>query len=121
LYAKGYSKKKIHSILGFILYYVNFENPEYPAIFGQAINTINQAESAMGVIELIQEELKRQAREEGLKEGREEGREEGIEYAVVGLLRNGFSPQQIAEMLSLSLDKVMAIKTKLDAGEIEGQ
>jgi hypothetical protein len=41
LYAKGYSKKKIHSILGFILYYVNFEEPEYTAIFGQAINTIN--------------------------------------------------------------------------------
>ena len=113
LYAKGFSKKKIHSALGFILYYVNFEKPEYSTIFGDAINAITKTKATMGVIELIQEELKKQA----WKEGREEGREEGFDLAIASLLRNGFSPEQISTMLSLPLEKILTVKAKLEQQE----
>ena len=44
--------------------------------------------------------------EEGLEKGREKGREEGREEIVLSMLRAGMTPETIAELTSLSLERI---------------
>ena len=121
LYKKGYKKKKIQRVYSFIRFYIDFEEKEFSVIFESSLSVITKSRAPMGIIEYIQEELKKEAWESGLKEGREkgleegrvkgreEGREEALKISIGGLLRNGFTVEQIADFLSLPLEEALQI------------
>ena len=68
----------------------------------------------MGINEIIEQELKRQAWEEGLEEGLEKGIEKGLEKGSFetlktvsrSLISKGFSTDEIAEILELDVKLV---------------
>ena len=77
----------------------------------------------MGIIEAIQEELKKQAWEEGLEEGREEGRQEeraAVQTTIViNMLKKGSTVEFITEVTGVEEARVVAIKAQLEAdGEL---
>ena len=73
----------------------------------------------MGIIEAIQEELKKQAWEEGLEEGREEERAAVQTTIVINLLKKGSTVEFITEVTGVEEARVVAIKAQLEAdGEL---
>lgn len=69
-----------------------------------------EIEAMFGLSDLKQTRFYQEALQEGRKEGRKEGREEGERKAkletVPNLLRLGLTPEQIAQVLNLSLEEV---------------
>ncbi|NBC09058.1 MAG: hypothetical protein GVY26_17855 [Bacteroidetes bacterium] len=77
----------------------------------------------MGIIEAIQEELKKQAWEEGLQEGRKERREEeraAVQTTIVtNMLKKELTVAFITEVTGVDEARVLAIKAQLEAdGEL---
>ncbi len=78
----GIGKSKIAAILNFIKFYVHFSDPALSLIFEKQVEPLIYKPATMGIIEAIQEELKRQAYTQGLKEGRKEGVKQGVKEGV---------------------------------------
>ena len=61
-----------------------------------------------------------EAREEGREEGRQEGwnsgceygRQEGIEQTAVNMLQDGMSPEKVAQLTGLTIERMEKIKQK---------
>ncbi len=87
--------------------------------------SVTKSNKPMGIREAILHEVEtrgiEKGRQEGIDEGIEKGRQEGIDaglqlgeesilrHAVPAMLEKGFSIEEIAEILSVSLDKVQAM------------
>lgn len=113
-------RKKTDRVLNFLGHYIHLHLPEEIDKFEEEIDKITKKRTSMGIIEAIQEELKRQAMEEGravgielgLEEGREQGIEQGIEQGqaqlqkthILKLHSKGFSNEAIAELLDIEME-----------------
>lgn len=110
LLKSGYDKPKVHRVLNFIGHYVKLQIPEEINKFETVINHITKNKRHMGILEAIEEELKRQAIEEGRVEGIEERRKQGVVSAykeqVIKLYKKDLSIQEIIDLLELDLDFV---------------
>jgi hypothetical protein len=114
LYAKGFPKGTFSRMCGFIRDYVSFGNSELLPKLESEIDEINKPAKPMGILELIEQETRKQATKQGLAEGRrvgrQEGRQEGAEQTLIDsiqkLYRKGFSVESISEMLEIQLDFV---------------
>ncbi|HHB51513.1 MAG TPA: hypothetical protein ENK75_00485 [Saprospiraceae bacterium] len=122
LIKSGYDKPKVHRVLNFIGHYVKLQKPEEINKFETVISHITKNKGHMGILEAIEEELKRQAIEEGKAEGLEIGRAEGLEQGIeqghqLGVLtaykeqvlklhNKGLSFEEIRELLELDIDFV---------------
>ena len=82
--------------------YVSFEKPELIYKLDNEIDSINKNGRTMGIIEAIQEEIKRQATEEGLELGVEKNMKDNINK----LYRKGFTVEAFSEMLNIPLKEV---------------
>ncbi len=78
---------------------ISFEKPELISKLDNEIDSINKNVRTMGIIEAIQEEIKRQATEEGLELGVEKTMKDNINK----LYRKGFTAEAISEMLEIPL------------------
>ncbi|GAB4397754.1 MAG: hypothetical protein OHK0053_14870 [Microscillaceae bacterium] len=107
----GFGAKKVRSVLNFITYYVNFHSKEECDSFHQEVSKITQSKTNMGIEEIIRTELL----EAGEKLGLEKGELKKSLVATQNLLKKGkLSPEEIAEVLEVSLDFVL----KVQKGEI---
>jgi predicted transposase/invertase (TIGR01784 family) len=52
-------------------------------------------------------------KEDSRQEGLEEGRKEGRRSVILAMIRNGRTPEQIAEFCNLSLNEVLDIQNNL--------
>ena len=99
LHKKGFSKELFGKICSFIKMYVSFEKSELISKLDNEIDSINKNVRTMGILEAIQEEIKRQATEEGLEIGVEKNMKDNINK----LYRKGFTVEAISEMLETPL------------------
>jgi predicted transposase YdaD len=104
LFRKGFSKKKINSLLEFIRSYVFLDNKEMFFKFEEGIDNINSKKRNMGVRELVTLLLK------------EEGKEEKEVSVITNLLqKTNHSIQEIAELVDVPVDSVIEVQNKLTA------
>ena len=104
LFRKGFSKKKINSLLEFIRSYVFLDNKEMFFKFEEGIDNINSKKRNMGVRELVTLLLK------------EEGKEEKEVSVITNLLqKTNHSIQEIAELVDVPVDSVIEVQSKLTA------
>ena len=82
LFERGYPKWKIERLFNFISYYINLEKVQEKRIFDNNIQPLIKKSEPMGIMEAIEQELKRQGKEQGYAEGRAEGLEEGLEQGL---------------------------------------
>ena len=68
-------------------------------------------------IRRIREEGRREGFQEGLQEARQEGYREGMLESVQKMLAKDFAPAQIADILGLPLEQVLALQES--QGEID--
>lgn len=59
---------------------------------------------------LLMELKEREAR--GRKEGRQEGKKEGMKEAMRRMLQNGISPEQVADIMGVSLKEIQEIESE---------
>lgn len=108
-------RERIRRLLEFIKYYTKFDREEHYRDFEEIIHP-NRGK--MGIIELIQEEAKKYYEkvgleagleaglEVGLEKGREEGKEEAQKAVIEKLIQKGFTVEQVAELLDLSIAEI---------------
>jgi predicted transposase YdaD len=97
------SRKKIRSILTFLMNYVLFEEKETNVIFERELKQITGKQNTMGIVELLVE----RARTEGL----EKGLEKGVEKVVENLLASTeFSVERIAALAGVSVHFVKKVR-----------
>lgn len=123
LMERQYPKNKIQRVLNFIAHYVSFTKTDFSRKFENTLSTITKSNAPMGIIEAIQEELKKQAWEEGLQEGRKERREEeraAVQTTIVtNMLKKELTVAFITEVTGVDEARVLAIKAQLEAdGEL---
>ncbi len=58
------------------------------------------------------EEAREEGREEGWNSGCEYGRQEGIEQTAVNMLQDGMSPEKVAQLTGLTIERMEKIKQK---------
>jgi DNA-binding transcriptional regulator GbsR (MarR family) len=88
---KGYPKETFLKMCSFIKSYVSFGNKELLPKLVEEIDTINQITKPMGILETIEQEIRKQTTEEVTKDN------------IKKLYRKGFSIDVIAETLELSI------------------
>ena len=119
LMKRQYPKQKIQRALNFIAHYVSFTKTDFSRKSENTLSTITKSNAPMGIIEAIQEELKKQAWEEGREEGREEERAAVQTTIVINLLKKGSTVEFITEVTGVEEARVLAIKAQLEAdGEL---
>ena len=64
----------------------------------------------------IEQWLREEGREEGLKEGLKEGEMKGKLETVRNALLKGITPEDVADITGLSLEKILEIKRELASG-----
>lgn len=110
------------------LYHMVENDPKFHRIeqkAGRVINVITGAEIEMDeseeyvdmckAIRELREEAKQIGREEGRDEGKREGRQREKEDIILRMLRKGtFTYEEIAELVSVSVEKVKAMGTQLE-------
>jgi fructose-bisphosphate aldolase class 1 len=96
---KGYPKETFLKMCSFIKSYVSFGNKELLPKLVEEIDTINQITKPMGILETIEQEIRKQTTEEVKKQTTEEVTKDNIKK----LYRKGFSIDVIAETLELSI------------------
>ena len=113
-YKFNYSKQRIQRIFDFIDYYVNFEKTEIKRKFEQEANFIFKNPQPMGIREAIVEDIKRQIREqvtEELTAQTAKKLEEQQKNTILKLRAKGMSDEEIADILSLSAEKIIYLTT----------
>ena len=94
LFKRGYSNKKVRTILKFLENVILFEYPENNRIFKEEIRSFDK-NNVMGIDEYV--------KQEGIKEG--------LEKAISGLLSNtDFSEAKIAELVGVPVSVVEKVK-----------
>lgn len=96
---KGYSKETFLKMCSFIKSYVSFGNKELLPKLVEEIDTINQITKPMGILETIEQEIKRQTTEDVKKQTTEEVTRDNVKK----LYKKGFSIDVIAETLEISV------------------
>lgn len=61
----------------------------------------------------IMDEIRAEGMEEGMKKGMEEGMEKGRAGIIEGLLRKGYTTEQISAMLDIQLNEIKEIEKKI--------
>jgi len=108
---KGFSEKKIVSIMVFLHNYVQFGKPEMNRIFVEEVDSILGKKNYMGIVEHLAEIRATEARKVALKEGLEEGKENASRAFVENLLRDGLYTQvKIASLANVTLAFVKKVK-----------
>lgn len=95
LHRKGFPKEIFIKMCNFIKYYVSFANTELLPKLVEEIDTIIETTKPMGILEAIQEEIK--------KQGLELGAERNMKDNINKLHRKGFTVEAISEMLEIPL------------------
>jgi predicted transposase/invertase (TIGR01784 family) len=110
LIAKKFTKKRIQALFYFIKRYIRFEKKENNLIFEQELEKIYpQKNKKMGVIDIIIEDEKAEARQKGIEQGIEQDKRIVIKNARL----KGCTTEFIAEIVSLSEVKVRQILNEL--------
>ena len=124
LLSRGYDRKTIVRLLRFIKYYTSFADPEMNRKFDQVVSTTSN-QHPMGINELVEQELKKQAfaegkekgkeegKEEGKAEGKEEGKEELLRDHITSLLCRGFTEESVVDLLKAPAALVSEIAKEL--------
>ncbi len=112
LFRQNIQKSKIANLLGFIQFYTHFENPDFSLKFE---DEVYQKSQNMGIEALIKEALIAQGKEEGIELGMEKGMEKSYKKSIDNMLKKGFKPDQIADILDLDLGWVKKIQKSLKA------
>lgn len=111
----GYTIEQARNLLFFIKYYVRFREKDFFRKFETAIEKIeNTKQAPMGILELVKSYELDEARMEGIERGIEQGI---LLKAIIGIrkmLRKGFEPAMIADMLEVSEAFVLDIQQQLE-------
>jgi len=126
------SREKIISVVNFIKFFVPFTNSENLLKFEQDLNQLIKADQPMGIQEAILQEVEKKGIQQGLEQGLELGREEGLEegvsigeakreeellmQAIPQLLGDGDSPEKIALIFNVPLERIEGFIVKMAAG-----
>jgi len=100
LVEQGHDRVKIRTILRFIVHYQPLTESKISRKFEQNINSMHVS-GAKGLLELLDEEFRRQGREEGRKE------------VITQLLKSGLSLEEISQMVKISIDELQKIKNNI--------
>jgi hypothetical protein len=110
-YQKGYSRDTFWKVCVFIKHYVSFGEKELFSKLDEEIDIVAKTRKNMGIIEAIQEEIKRISYLEGEEKGLEKGLEKGQISAIHKMYKKGFSVEVIADVLEIPThDVANAIK-----------
>lgn len=106
LFRHGIPNRKIRYLLDFIGTYIRFENSEFLLKFEEKIKTFSQNRRSMGIREAILQDVKEQ--------GIELGSEKKELIVVTRAWKKGISPEDIAYLADMELDKVKIIIEHLE-------
>lgn len=123
------SREKIVSIVNFIKFFAPFTNSENLLKFESDLNQLINADQPMGIQEAILLEVEKKGIAQGIERGLEQGIERGLEQgvsigeakreeellfqAIPQLLKDGDSPEKIALIFNLPLERIEEIIVKL--------
>ena len=116
-----FQRLKIRHLLDFIGHYIQFEKSNFLHKFEDELQLIVKSRKPMGIREAILQDVKEQGIEIGIKQGFEQGIEKGLDekerIVVTRGWKKGMSPQDIAELADMSIDKVKSIIVELERQE----
>ncbi len=123
LFQQNIGKEKVRKLLNFIKFYTNFGEESFYKRFEEKVQVITKSRKAMGIEEAILHEVKTKAEAKGREEGREEGLVKGMdkkEHIVVARgLERDLSPEDIAFLADMPLEKVLAVMAEISEEEEE--
>lgn len=109
LLAHSFPKPKVRALTNFLRFYVCFDKHEISAKFDNKI-TVLQNEKTMGIEEFLLYRAEQQGIEESIGQGIEQQKYESVKNM---LLRTTFPPEQIADILDVSVECVLQVKQEM--------
>lgn len=111
LYERGlFEKEKLRKVFGFMNHYVQFEKPEMDRIFNERFKTLTNKKDAMGILEYLAEEEKKDVRQEGLEEGLER---KGLEIAKNMIVNSNHSDKEISAFTSVPVSIIKKMRSEI--------